>query len=143
MIDWPSSLIHFQHRQKSFLRNLYATDFLHALLAFLLFLEQLAFARDVAAIALRDHVLAHRLHCLARNYFSADGRLDWYFKKLARDQVFHLCRQGPALRCRRVAMKNQRQRIDGFTGNEHVELDEIAFPIARQMIVERSVSARS
>src|SRR6266436_6376913 len=36
--------IHLQHRQKSLLRNLYPADFLHPLLAFLLFLEQFAFA---------------------------------------------------------------------------------------------------
>jgi hypothetical protein len=50
----PRSLIHLQHRQKCFLRNLDAADFLHALFAFLLFLEQLALARDVAAVGLMD-----------------------------------------------------------------------------------------
>ena len=34
-------------------------DLLHALLALLLLLEQLALAGDVAAVALRDDVLAH------------------------------------------------------------------------------------
>src|ERR1043166_7632524 len=45
-------LIHLQHRQKCILRNLYAADFLHPLLAFFLFLQELALARDVAAVAL-------------------------------------------------------------------------------------------
>jgi hypothetical protein len=40
---------------------------LHALLAFLLLLEQLALARDVAAVALGEHVLAQRLDRLARD----------------------------------------------------------------------------
>src|SRR5947207_15706104 len=40
-----------QHGQKRFLRNLDAAHALHALLAFLLLLEQFALARDVAAVA--------------------------------------------------------------------------------------------
>src|SRR5881628_1246194 len=97
-------LIHFQHRQKSILRNLDAADFLHPLLAFLLFLEQLAFARDVAAITFRDHVLAHRFYRLARDYLGAYGRLDGDFKKLARDQFLHLSRQCSTLGGSRVSM---------------------------------------
>src|SRR5207253_9029145 len=53
---------HLEYRQKSFLRNLDATDALHPLLAFLLFLEQLPFPRDVAAVAFCEHVLPQRLH---------------------------------------------------------------------------------
>ncbi len=40
-------------------------------------------------------------------------------------------------------MQHQRQRVDWFTGHQHVELDQIAFPIPRQVIVERRVAARS
>src|SRR5450755_4914737 len=50
-----------QHREKSLLRNLDLADLFHALLAGLLLLEQLALARDVAAVAFGQHVLAHRL----------------------------------------------------------------------------------
>src|SRR3954453_8426846 len=53
-----------EHRQERLLGHLDPADLLHALLAFLLLLEQLALARDVAAVALGDHVLAHRLHRL-------------------------------------------------------------------------------
>src|SRR5215207_4907306 len=56
-----------QHGEKCFLRNFDAADALHALLAFLLLLEQLALARDVAAVALGEHVLAQRLDRLARD----------------------------------------------------------------------------
>jgi len=38
------SVIHSQHRQKRFLRDLHASHFLHTFLAFLLLLEQFAFA---------------------------------------------------------------------------------------------------
>src|SRR6267378_2746913 len=72
----PQSLIHLQHCQKRFLRNLDPADFLHALLAFLLLFEQFALARDVAAVALGNYILAHRLYGFARDDFRADGRLD-------------------------------------------------------------------
>jgi hypothetical protein len=41
-----------QHRQESLLRDVDPADPLHSFLAFLLFFEQLAFARNVTAIAL-------------------------------------------------------------------------------------------
>ena len=53
-----ASLAHLQHRQERFLRNIHAADALHALLAFFLFLQQLALADDVAAVALGEDVLA-------------------------------------------------------------------------------------
>src|SRR5207247_3278167 len=68
----PSAL---EHREKRLLGDLDAAHLLHALLAFLLLLEQLALARDVAAIALGGDVLAHRLHRLARDDAAADGGL--------------------------------------------------------------------
>src|SRR5581483_9793273 len=45
---------------------------LHALLAFLLLLEELALAADVAAVALGKHVLAQRRNGLARDDLIAD-----------------------------------------------------------------------
>src|SRR5690242_10345400 len=52
----------FQNREEGFLRNVHLADALHAALAFFLFFEQLAFARDVAAVALGKNVLANRCH---------------------------------------------------------------------------------
>src|SRR5688572_11263717 len=46
-----------EHRQERLLRDLDAADLPHALLALFLLLEQLALARDVAAVALRGDVL--------------------------------------------------------------------------------------
>src|SRR5581483_1608137 len=82
--------VHFQHGEEGLLRDLDLADALHALLAFLLFFEQLAFARDVAAVTLRQHVLAHRLDRLAGDHARTDGRLDRDFKHLARDELAHL-----------------------------------------------------
>ncbi len=42
---------YFQHGQEGFLRDVYAAYALHALFSFFLFFEELAFARDVAAVA--------------------------------------------------------------------------------------------
>src|SRR5690242_10896541 len=49
----------FEHRQERFLRDLHSPHALHAALAFLLLFEQFALARDVAAVALGQHVFAH------------------------------------------------------------------------------------
>ncbi len=58
------------------LGDLDPADVLHLLLAFLLLLEQLALPRDVAAVALGQHVLALGLDRLAGDDLAADGRLD-------------------------------------------------------------------
>jgi len=46
------------------------------LLARLLLLEQLALASDIAAVALREHVLPLRFHGLARDHARPDRSLD-------------------------------------------------------------------
>src|SRR2546423_4798271 len=72
---------YLQNRQKRFLRDLDVSQLLHALLAFFLFLEQLAFAGDVAAIAFREHVLAQRLDGGTGDDRAADGRLHRDFER--------------------------------------------------------------
>ena len=71
-----SAASNLQHGEERFLRNVHAADALHALLAFFLFFEEFAFARDVSAVALGDHVFANRADCFARDYAAADGGLD-------------------------------------------------------------------
>src|SRR4029450_8580023 len=61
-----------EHGEERLLRHLDASDLLHPLLPFLLLLEELPLARDVAAIALREHVLALRLDRLAGDDPGAD-----------------------------------------------------------------------
>src|SRR5260221_9799263 len=74
-----------EHREERLLRDLDAADLLHPLLALLLLLQQLALTRDVAAVALGDHVLAHRLDGFAGNDLRSDRRLDGDLELLARD----------------------------------------------------------
>src|SRR6201988_513900 len=63
-----------QHREEGLLRDLDRAELLHALLARLLLLEQLALARHVAPITFREHVLAQRLHRSARDHLAAERR---------------------------------------------------------------------
>src|SRR5205085_5753655 len=78
-------LVEVEHGEERLLRHLDRADLLHPLLALLLLLEQLPLARDVAAVALREHVLALRLHGLARDHPRADRRLDRHVEELPRD----------------------------------------------------------
>ena len=51
-------LADLEYRKERLLRDIDFANPLHSLLAFFLLFEQLAFAGDVAAVALGDHVLA-------------------------------------------------------------------------------------
>src|SRR5262245_38674415 len=82
--------VDLQDGQKRFLGDVHAPDPLHALLPFLLLLEQLALARDVAAVALREDVLAHRLDGLAAEDLAPDGRLDDDLEQLPGNELLHL-----------------------------------------------------
>src|SRR5713101_4707670 len=70
------ALVKLQHRHERLLRNLDRTHPLHPSLSFFLLLEQLAFAGDVAPVALGEDILAHLRYGLARDHLTADGRLD-------------------------------------------------------------------
>src|SRR5262249_28876282 len=86
-----------QGRDEGLLRHVDAPDGLHPLLALLLLLQQLALARDVAAVALGQHVLAHRADVLAGDDTRADRGLDRDLELLARDQLLELGRHGQAV----------------------------------------------
>src|SRR5207247_9520115 len=57
-------IVEVEHGEEGLLRHLDRPDLLHPPLARLLLLEQLAFAADVAAVALRTHVLPLRFYRL-------------------------------------------------------------------------------
>src|SRR4051794_33042931 len=84
------SVVQPQRGHERLLGDLHAADLLHALLSLLLAVEELALARDVAAVALGDDVLALRLHRLAGDDAPADRRLDRDVEQLARDQLAEL-----------------------------------------------------
>src|SRR4051812_25340531 len=76
-----------EHGQERLLGHLDGADDLHALLALLLLLEQLALARDIAAVALGEHVLALGLDGLTRDDARADRGLDGHVEELPRDDL--------------------------------------------------------
>src|ERR1035437_2941960 len=65
-----------QDREEGFLGDVDLTNALHALLAFLLFFQELALAGDVAAVAFGDDVFADGADGLAGDHAAADGGLD-------------------------------------------------------------------
>ncbi len=132
-----------EHREERLLRNLHAADLLHPLLPLLLLLEELALARDVAAVALGDHVLAHRLHGLARDDLRADRGLDRHLELLARDLLAQPLGEHAAGGIGLVAVDDHRQRVDLVAGEQDVELHEVALAHPDQLVVERGVAARA
>src|SRR5882672_9912140 len=88
--DLSLLVLYPQHGEEGLLGDLHRSHHLHALLAFLLFLEQLLLARDVAAVALGEHVLALRLHRLARDDLAADRGLDADVEHLLGDELAQL-----------------------------------------------------
>src|SRR5438093_11619273 len=74
-IDIPTLRLHFQGRKKRLLGNFHFADLLHSFFPFFLPLQELAFSRYIAALALRGYVLPHRLHRLARYPSAVDGGL--------------------------------------------------------------------
>src|SRR5712672_2525540 len=117
-------LADLQNGQKRLLRDLNLPDLLHAFLAGFLFLEQLALARDVAAVTLGEHVLAHRFDAGARDDVGADRRLHGDVEHLPWNELLHLVDQFPASRIGIVAVDDERQRIHGIAVDQDVELDQ-------------------
>src|SRR6266851_5192660 len=132
---------HFEDGEEGFLRNVDLADALHAALAFFLFFEEFTFARDVAAVALGENVFADRRNRFARNHTAADRGLDRHFKQLPRNQFSQAGHEFAAALVGMFAVANQRQRIHRFASDQHVQLDQVGFAVAREMIVKRSVAA--
>src|SRR5215210_7574741 len=110
---WDRELVaEFEDGQEGLLRDLDAADLLHPLLALALALEQLALARDVAAVALGRHVLAEGLDGLAGDDLRADGGLDRHVVLLARDLLAQALGEHLALVVSLVAVDDHAERVD-------------------------------
>src|SRR4051794_5164791 len=98
LTGWLSVLIlvHLERGNESLLWNLDLAELAHLLLAFLLLVEKLALARDVAAIAFGGHVLAQSGKRFARDDLAADCRLDRDLEHVARDELLELLAHHPA-----------------------------------------------
>src|SRR3984957_17841293 len=134
-------LADLQNGQESLLRNFDLPHLLHALLPGLLLLEELALAGDVAAVALGQHVFAHRLDAGPRNDMGTDRRLHGNVEHLPRDQLLHLVDQFPAAVVGIVAMDDERQRIDGIAVDQHIELDQGRRLKVAEFVIEGGIAA--
>ena len=108
----PILFVELQHREESFRRYLHRAELAHLLLAFLLLFEQLLLTRDVTAVALGKHVLAHGLDCLARNDLAADGRLYRHLEELARDVVLELLAELAGAAIGLLPVGDEAERVD-------------------------------
>src|SRR5271165_1379953 len=135
-------LADLEDRQKRLLRDVHLPDALHPLLALFLLFEQLAFARNVSAVALGDDVLADRRDGFARHDLRADRRLDRYLEHLPRNQLPHLRYQRAPAIVSEVAMDDDRERIDRLARDQDVQLHHRRLPRPRQVVIERSIAAR-
>src|SRR5262245_57785892 len=108
----PWRLFHLEQRQERLLGYVYPSDLLHPLLPGLLLLQELPLARDVAAVALGQDILAHGGDVLARHDPAADRRLDGHLEQLARDRLAQLLSQRASLLGRAVAVDDERQGVD-------------------------------
>src|SRR4051794_2883521 len=115
----------FEHRQERLLRDLDAPDLLHPLLSLLLALEELALARDVAAVALGGHVLAEGLDGLAGDDVRADRGLDRDVVLLARDLRAQLLGQRLSDLVCRLLLEDKRLLLDGLAWAQDVELGHV------------------
>ena len=111
-------------------------------LSFFLFLEQLAFARNVSAVAFSDHIFAHGGYRFARNHATADGGLNRHLEHLPRDEFSEARYKIAAAFVGEFAMAHQHQSIHRLAGNQHVQLHQVAFLVSRKVVVERRVAAR-
>src|SRR5690348_2371859 len=100
-----------QYGQEGLLRDVDAADALHALFAFFLALEEFSFARDVAAVALREDVLAQRANGFARDDAAADGGLNGHFELLAGNQFAQTRGQFAASFIGLFAMADERECV--------------------------------
>jgi hypothetical protein len=90
------SHIHLQRGDEGLLRDVDLAELAHALLAFLLLLQKLALAGDVAAVALGGDVFSERAHGLASDDLAADRGLDRHLEHVRRNELFQLLRHGAA-----------------------------------------------
>src|ERR1700721_3425592 len=77
-----AALADLQNSQECLLGNVDAADAFHALFALFLFFEQLALARNVAAITFCNNVLAYGMYCFTRNDFCSDRGLNCHLEHL-------------------------------------------------------------
>ena len=103
--------------------------------------EELLLAGNVAAVALGENVLAHRLHGLAGNDAGTDGCLNGDLEELTGNVLLQffgdLAGAGVCL----VLVNDERESVHLIAVQEKIELDKFARNIAFEFVVERRITA--
>src|SRR5699024_4284895 len=114
-----------------------------ALLALLLLLEELALSADVAAVALRQHVLADGADRLAGDDARSDRRLDRNLVLLSRNELAKALGHRRAVRVRLVAVHDGAERVDAVALQQDVDLDEVGLLGSGGLVVEARIPLRA
>src|SRR5919106_1692424 len=136
-------VVEVEDGEERLLRHLHAADLLHPLLAFLLPLEQFAFPGDVAAVALRENVLAPGLDRLPRDHAGADGRLHGHVEHLTRDLLTQALDELTAAVVGGGAVDDERERVDLLPADEDVDAAQVARAEACDLVVEARIASRA
>src|SRR5699024_3612709 len=129
-----------QGSDEGLLRHRDGTDVLHALLTFLLLLQQLALTRNVTAVTLGEDVLAQRADVLTRDDLRADGSLDRHLELLARDQVLELHGHLIAVVVSILAVHDRAERIDRLALQQDIHLHQIRLLLAGLLVIQGGVA---
>src|SRR5208282_3229386 len=135
-VGHPALVPHLERREEGGLRDLDLAELAHALLALLLLVQELALARDVAAVALGGHVLAQGRDGLARDDAPPDRRLDRDLEELPRDELLEALAEQAAALLGAAPVHDDGERVHGLAVHQDGELDEVALAVALDVIVE-------
>ena len=111
--------------EERFLGDLDRADSLHALLALLLLLQEFSFARDIAAVAFSEHVLAARLHRRPSDDLVANRTLDGNLEELTGNDLLELIAEPARKAIGLVLVNDEAEGIHLITRKEDVEFHEL------------------
>src|SRR5688572_4830281 len=129
-----------QRCQEGFLGYLHVADLLHAAFALFLLLEELAFAGYVATVAFGGNVFAVSADGLAGDHALAHGGLHRHLELLAWDQLFELLDERATAMVGLVAVDDDRERVDGVTGDEDFYLYQVGWLVIKRLVVVGGVA---
>ena len=124
-ISTPVSVAGIEDAHKGLLWDLDLADGLHTFFALFLFVKQLIFSSNVAAVKPGYYVLSERFDRFAGDDFASDGHLQRNLKLMPRDGLTQLDEQLPASLLGHRAVKNPGQGIDRRLVDEDVDFDKV------------------
>ena len=132
-----------EHRHKRLGRDLHRAQLAHSLFALLLLFQQLLLTRDVTAVALGKHVLAHCLDRLTCNDLGTDRGLDRDLEQLTRDVLLESFRDLTRSGVRLFLVYDKGKCIHLLAVEQEIQLAKLAGHVARQLIVQGRIAARA